>query len=53
MPVGYYKDEAKTAKTFKVIDGNDLSLPEAQELVHAQEKALARISEAVKMRLQQ
>jgi len=30
-----------------------ISLPEAQDLVHAQEKALARISEAVKMRLQQ
>ena len=30
-----------------------ISLPEAQDLLHAQEKALARISEAVKMRLQQ
>jgi antagonist of KipI len=30
-----------------------ISLPEAQELVHAQEKALALIGEAVKMRFQQ
>ena len=45
LPVGYYKDEAKTASTFVTIDGERYSIPGDYATVAADGSALQQVTD--------